>query len=272
MAFTTDSTLSSFDRDSGKLLWRETRERLPYRMTCIGQSGLIVFDDGDVMNPMQQKPVTRVAGRGQVIGQYGLWLVKSWGWLQREGIVLFDYLANKEIFFEPIEHVEDDVPFALGHNRVFCAVSDEKLFAAPQGKPTLLKEGYCIRALCMAGPTLFVMLCKHQGTGWRRVLGVDPQTLAVRCDLGELTTEPNESWERQMCGDDHVLVLVTSRDSDDDHCELWGVVPTGQVIWKTYVGEWYTHYFLGGHVVVMTGRGWTILRANDGQIVAAYAN
>src|SRR5439155_22968947 len=123
MAFTTDSTISSFDRDSGQLSWREKRERLPYRMTCIGQSGLVAFDNGEVMNPLQQKPVMKLGGHGEIVGQYGLWRVSNWGWRQREGIVLFDYLANKELLFEAIEDVESDVRLVMGHGRVFGAVS-----------------------------------------------------------------------------------------------------------------------------------------------------
>lgn len=273
LAFTSDYIISSFDRDSGQLLWRQTRQRLPYRMSSIGQSGLVVFEGSpsEVINPFQQTPVGTLPAYGEIVaGQYGLWRVSNWGWLQREGIVLFDYLANKEVFFEAVDGVESDVRMVMGHGRLFCCVSDEKLFAAPNGRAVPLKEGFEIRALCMVGPTLFALVEKHQGTGYRRVLGVDPQTLAVRFDLGELSTEPNDNWERQMCTNDQLLVLVTSRDQDDDHCELWGVLPTGQVVWKTYVGEWYAHYFLGGHVVVYTRRGWIILRPTDGQLVMAY--
>lgn len=272
LAFTTDYTVCSFDRDTGRPLWRETRESTPSNAMALGESGLVWLDANppEIMNPFSQTPVLKPVFRGGVIGHYGIAQVSNHGWLQRDGIVLFDYLANKELLFEAIDDVMSDVPMVMGHGRIFCAVEREKLFAAPNGKPTLLKEGFRIAALCMAGPTLFVLLTKEHGTRYRRVLGVDPLTLAVRFDLGELSSEPDDNRPWQMCTNEQIVAFVTSRDQSDDHCEIWGVLPTGQVLWKTYVGEWKGHYFQGGHIVVRTDNGWFVLRPNDGQITMEY--
>ena len=56
LAFTTDHTISSFDRDVGQLLWRETRKHMP-KVTPIGATGLVLFDTPPAMQaPGRWKP------------------------------------------------------------------------------------------------------------------------------------------------------------------------------------------------------------------------
>ncbi len=276
LALGVDDTITSLDRDTGQLLWRENRERMPRRITPLGPSGLLVIE-GDqtvVIHPSSSAPVFQLSkrpSRADIVGQFGIWQVENWDWRDREGLALFDYVANKELMFEAVEKIEDDVPSVMGHGRIFCALeSGAKLFGAPQANAVVLREGFHIRSLLMGGPTLFVLLEKHHGTDYRRILGVDPQTLGIRFDLGELSTEPDDNWTGQMCTNGELTVIVTSRDDDDDHCELWGVNSAGQVLWKTYVGEWRGHYFLGGHIIAYASSTWHILRPNDGQTVATY--
>ncbi len=182
---------------------------------------------------------------------------------------MFDYLANQEVMFDAIDKIEEDVPFVMGFNCVFGAThSGDKLFASPNAKPTVLREGLRINQLAVAGPTLFALLIKSEGTRVRRVVGLDPQTLAVRFDLGELSTEPTSSRANQILALPDMAVIVTSS-GDSSQCELWGVLPTGQIAWRTPVGSWSAHYLLGGHIVCYAD-GWKILRPNDGQIVMEY--
>jgi hypothetical protein len=121
----------------------------------------------------------------------------------------------------------------------------------------------------MNGPTLMVLLRKHHGTSYRRILGVDPMTLAVRFDLGELTSEPNDDFPLQMCSNGAIAVIVTSPTNDDDNCELWGVDARGAVLWRTPVANWREHWFLGGNVVVSSNDGWRVLRPDTGQVFAS---
>jgi hypothetical protein len=275
---TVDYGLTSFDRDTGRPLWHETRERSLSQWWPIEQSGLIVLDTSplEVMQPAQQAPLAKLDGRMRrfdIDGRYGMFKVGNWGWRERDGILLHDLLANHEVFFEPVNNIEDDVPCALGPGRVYCAVeSGEKLLGVPQGAPVAVLAGYRARALKMCGPTLFALLEKHHGTGIRRLLGLDPQTLAVRFDLGELTTEPNDNWERHMASNGEVLALVTSPTNDDDKCEIVGVNAGGRVLWKVDVGEWTSHYFMGAMLVVNSDGAVRIIRPQDGQIVGEYTN
>jgi hypothetical protein len=275
---TVDYVLSSMDRDTGRPLWRETRKHRLEKWWPIEQSGLVVLDTSprEVMQPAQQAPLARLDGRitrFSIEGRYGLWQVREWGWRQREGVVLQDLLANHEVFFEPVNDIEDDVQCTLGPGRMYCATeSGEKLFAAPHGMPVPVLAGFQIRAMKMCGPTLFVLLEKHHGTGIRRLLGLDPQTLAMRFDLGELSTEPNDEWNRQMASNGEIVAFVTSPDNNDDNCHIMGVHATGRVLWKASVGEWRAHWFLGGLLVVATDSDYKIFRPNDGQLVAQYGD
>jgi outer membrane protein assembly factor BamB len=272
-----DDTIFAFDRDTGQPLWREVRERMP-RLIRPYESGLLLLEHSssvELVDPATKNVLDAIASgveRFDVEGRLGILQVENWGWRERDGILLHDFLARKEVLFEPVDSPEDDVPTVIGHGRVFCAVeSGAKLFAGPQGRAIELCPGFHIRSLRMCGPTLFVLLSKRHGTSVRRVLGVDPQSLAVRFDLGEMTTEPNDDWTAQVCDNGQVAVLVTSPTGNDEQCELWGVDPSGRVLWRLPVGEWKAHYFLGGHVVVSSSMGWQIVRPDTGQVVAGYA-
>jgi hypothetical protein len=273
---TVDYVLSSVDHDTGRPVWRETRQHSLSKWWPIEQLGLVILDTTprEVMNPAQQAPLAKLDGRIErfnIEGRYGVWQVENWGWRERDGIVLHDLLANHEVFFEPVSNLEDDVACALGPGRVFCAIeSGEKIMAVPHGAPAPVLAGFRVRALKMCGPILFALLEKHHGTGIRRLLGLDPQTLQVRFDLGELTTEPNDAWNHQMASNGEVLAFVTSPNDNDDTCQIMGIHASGRVLWKVDIGEWQSHYFLGGLLVVTTNQGVRLIRPQDGQIVGEY--
>jgi outer membrane protein assembly factor BamB len=272
-----DDTIFAFDRDTGQPLWREVRERLPRRIRPF-ESGLLLLEHSssvEVVDPATKNVVDSIASRVErldVEGRLGILQVENWGWRERDGVLLHDFLARKEVLFEAVDDPEDDVQTVVGHGRVFCAVeSGARLFAGPHGRAVELCPAFHIRSLTMCGPTLMVLLRKHHGTSVRRFMGVDPQTLAVRFDLGEMTTEPDDDWTEQVCANGQVAVLVTSPTGSDRQCELWGVDPSGRILWRLPVGAWKAHYFLGGHVVVSSSMGWQIVRPDTGQVVAGYA-
>ncbi len=272
---TVDNIVTCFDRDTGQMLWREERETMPSRIHALdtGQLLVEVSSQLQLVDPAQKTVLDKVAGRIErvdVEGRVALVQVRDWGLRERDGILVHDFGARKEVLFEPVENVEDDVQTVAGAGRVFCATeSGAKLFAAPNPRMVELIQGFHVKSLAMCGPTLFVLLVKHHGTSYRRVLGIDPQTLAVRFDLGELGTEPDDDHTTQMCTNGFVTVLVTSPTNDDDRCQLWGVDARGAMLWRKDIGEWCAHWFLGGNVVVCTGQGWEILRPDNGQVVAS---
>jgi len=271
-----DDTIAAFDRDTGQQLWRETRENMPRRIHPF-ESGLVLLDyrhTVEMVDPATRAILDTVGPRVERLdleGRYGVLQVERWGWRERDGILVHDFLAKKEALFEAVENAEDDVQTVTGQGRVFCALENgAKLFAAPRGKPVELVPGMHIKSLVMCGPTLMVMLRKQHGTSYRRVLGVDPQTLAVRFDLGEWSKEPDDYWEWQICSNGHVAVVVNSPTGNDSDCELLAVDPAGRILWRLPVKRWKTHYFLGGHLVVTSSMGWQIVRPDTGQAIATY--
>jgi outer membrane protein assembly factor BamB len=274
---TIDDTIAAFDRDSGQPLWRETREESP-RYVLPFEAGLVLLDHShtlELVDPATRAVLDKVGPRVERMdleGRYGVLQVDNWGWRERDGILVHDFLAKKELLFEAVERLEDDVPSVTGHGRVFAATeSGAKLFAGPPAKQVELIPGFHIRTMAMCGPTLMVLLSKHHGTGYRRFVGVDPQSLAVRFDLGEWTHEPNDDWTEQLCSNGHVAITVTSPTGRYDTCDLLAVDPAGRILWKLPVGEWKAHSFLGGYVVVHSSMGWQIVRPDNGQVVAVYA-
>lgn len=275
----TDDTISAFDRDTGQPLWRETRERMPRRILPY-ESGLLLLDhrhEIELVDPATRTVIDKVGPRVErldVDGRYGLLQVECWGWREREGVLVHDFLAKKEVLFEAVDGLDDDVPCVSGNNRVFCAVEGgAKLFAAPHGKAVELMPGFRIRTMAVCGPTVVVLLTKHHGTSYRRVVGVDAQSLAVRFDLGEWASEPDDDWTTQVCSNGHVAVTVKSRqgrEGDGTDSEVIAIDPGGRMLWNLPVGVWRAHWFLGGHVVVLSSRGWHIVRPDNGQVVAQY--
>ena len=273
---TSDDVISAFDRDSGQPLFHETRENMPRKIRPF-EGGLLLLESREfveIVDAATRKPFDRVDGRierVEIEGHLGLLQVRRFGWRERDGILLHDFFAKKEVLFEAIENIEDDVQTVTGHNRVFCTTeSGAKLVAAPHPAPKELVPGFHIVSLVMCGPTLMALLAKAHGTRIRRLVGVDPQTLNIRFDLGELTTEPSDHWTTQMCSNGFLTVVVGSVANDDDKCELMGIDPGGRVLWTIPIGEWRGHYFLGGNIAVVSADGFRVVRPDNGQLVGEH--
>ncbi len=275
-AVAVDDVISAFDRDTGKRLWREARENMPRRILPFG-AGLLLVQTGEaieLVDPATKKVLDRLQGRIErwdMDGSCGLLQVDRWGFRERDGVLVHDFATKKELLFEALEDLEDDVPTVAANGRVFCAMeSGAKLVAAPKPKPVELVPAFHIRAMVMCGPTLMVLLRKHHGTSVRRVVGVDPATLTIRFDLGELPERPSDNWTTQLCSNGQVTVLAHGHATDSRSCDLLALDARGNSAWRVTVGEWRAHYFLGGYVAVFSSWGWQILRPDNGEVFAEF--
>jgi hypothetical protein len=128
---------------------------------------------------------------------------------------------------------------------------------------------HAVVAFCAAGPTLALLLKKAHGTPVRRIVGIDPATLAFRFDAGEAGTEPEDEWDRQIASDGWSLVFVASTEDDRHRCELRSVdTTTGRTLWSRPVGTWRAHAFVGGHLVAWSDERIEVLSPANGQVVA----
>ena len=272
-AVAVDDSVHCFDRDAGQLLFKQEMDPMPRRFLPY-DGGLLVLEVGSsvkLVEPTTRQEIDVVEGRIRrfdVEGRHVFFQVRSFGWRERDGVLVREMASKKETFFEAVENLEDEVPFVSAPGRVFCAAEDgAKLVATPHTKIVELVSGFVIRQLAMCGPTLFALLVKLHGTHTRRIVGVDPQTLAVRFDLGEMTTEPNDDWTSQMRSNGHVLAYVTSPKDDDDDCEIVAVDGSGRVGWRARVGEWKAHWFAGGNLIVVSAGSTRALRPQDGATI-----
>jgi len=283
---TIDNVLCAFDRDSGQVLWTKRYEKKIDIEPVEGVPSVLLrrnfpFMKLEVWNPGYAQPLAvygeenwnsdfnRPVVRGAVIlAQY-----ESLGDDDREGVAVIDGLTGKPHVFDEVSDLEEEVwPVAIGP-RVFCARKDgDELYAGPRGRPVPAPVPYHkIVAFCAGGPTLFVMLKKSQGTAVRRVVGLDPGTLAFRFDCGEAGTEPDDKWHRQMVSDGYSVVFVASPGDDEDQCELRSVdTSTGRTLWTRPVGEWKSHQFEGGALVCRVRGKVMVLRPDNGQTVAQF--
>ena len=274
---TVDNKVNAFDRESGKPLWSEARASPPRHIVPFG-AGLMLSQSEkalQLVDPATKRVLDSVKGtveRWELHGTRATLQVSLWGMLERDGLVVHDFATKKEVFFEPLKDLDRGVPSVSADGRVFAALKvDGKLAAAPKAKPVALLPGFRIVALATCGPTLLALLRKSEGTSARRLIGVDPATLTVRFDLGELPERPSDNWTTQMCSNGHVAVLVEGDPNDHQKGALIALDSRGRTLWRAPIGEWRAHYFLGGHLVVLSSHGWQVLRPETGQVYAAFS-
>ena len=274
---TVDNKLHAFDRGSGKPLWSEARASLPLRVVPIG-AGLMLSQSEkalQLVDPATKRVLDSVKGRVErwdLDGTRALLQVGLWGMLERDGLLVHDFGTKKEVFFEPLKDLDREVPSIPADGRVFAALKvGGKLAAAPKSKTVALVPDFRIAALASCGPTLLALLRKSGGTSVRRLVGVDPATLEVRFDLGELAPRPTARWAEQLCSNGHVAVFVDGDPNDHQKGALIALDSRGRTLWRAPIGEWRAHYFLGGHLVVLSSHGWQVLRPETGQVYAAFS-
>lgn len=286
---TIDNTLFSFDRDSGQTLWQKSYGDKSFELRAVDGLGACLVRYGspfvkiDIVNPAYPQPVASLghdhwstdlglcalAGRTVVTAADD---VGSEG--DTDGLLAFDAVTGTTHFFEAVEDLDQDdiAPCSMGP-RIFASMDDGGgIYVGPRGRPIPVPiPNHVLAAFCSAGPTLALLLKKAHGTPVRRIIGIDPTTLAFRFDAGEAGTEPDASWQRQLASDGWSLVFVatTDDDADADHCELRSVdTSTGRLRWSRPIGRWRAHAFLGGHLVAWSDGRIEVLAPANGAVVA----
>lgn len=282
---TIDHQLFAFDRDSGQALWQRSFGDKEVEVEPVATLGACVVRYGssyvkvDIVNPAFPQPIASLGhdhwstdlGRATLFGRTVLTVVDDMGADgDTDGLFCFDAVSGQAHFFDAIDDLETDVtPAAMG-SRAFAATSSgEGLYVGPRGRvvpPPV--PNHTIAALVPAGPTLVLLLRKAHGTPVRRVVGIDPATLAFRFDAGEAGSEPDDDFDDQIASDGYSAVFVASPNDDEDECELRSIDTTsGRRLWSRPVGRWEAHRFVGGQLVVWANGGVEVLSPQNGQVV-----
>lgn len=281
-----DNGLYAFDRDSGQPLWNRSFGDKSFTLEAVeGQGAVLVrygepFVKADVVNPAYAQPIASLGhgdwstdlGRCKVTGRTVVTCVESYGpESDQEGLLVFDAVTGQTHVFEELGDLDDDVlPASMGH-RVYAAIAGGTgVYVGPRGHTLPCPvPNHVVVAFAAAGPTLVLLLKKAMGTEVRRIVGVDPSTLAFRFDAGEAGTEPDDDWDRQLASDGWSLVFVATPDDDLDRSELRSIdTTTGRTRWSRPIGRWRAHAFLGGHLVAWSDEKIEVLAPANGQVVA----
>jgi hypothetical protein len=283
---TSDHRLFSFDRDSGQPLWNRGFENRIELQAVAGLCTCVVRIAGsyvkvEIVNPAYPQAIASLGndhwstdlGLCRVSGRSVITVADDMGSEgDDDGLLGFDAVTGQRHFFDRVEDLEESdlAPCAMGP-RVFAATDDlDGIYVGPHGRvmPVPIPHHEVV-AFSAAGPTLVMLLKKTHGTEIRRIIGIDPQSMAFRFDAGEAGEEPSSDWERQLATDGYSLVYVAT--DDDDNWELRSIdTTTGRRLWTHRLGgTWLDHRFLGGHLVVRTDDGVEVLASANGQPIAA---
>jgi hypothetical protein len=285
---TVDNVLAAFDRDTGQPLWSR-----PYKgdfsLAPVEGLGVVTARHNfpyvrfDIFNPGYPNLIASLGAdqhwscdfdRSDVVGRTLLCHVEDFGPDDdQDGVMLVDAPTGRVHFFMQVEDLAGDVRGAVMGNIVFCAVNDgEGMWVGPQGRVVGSPvPSHAIASLCAGGPSLFVLLKKAQGTPVRRLVGLDPISLAFRFDCGEQGAEPSDDWEEQIATNGFVVVVVATPEDDLDGAELRAYdTTTGRLAWRRPARGWRRHHFQGGWLVSVTRAGLEILDPRSGQPTAAY--
>ena len=269
-----DDVLVSFDRDTGTELWQRRLEHPP-PVASVPGAGVVAALVGsklEIINPGYQQSVAVIGKEfGRVDVERDLLVARTMG--AEDGVALVDPRTSRVMLFERVDGIAYDRASTTAHGRIFCIVDDgDRIRGVPNGPiAPVLVPGYRAQALKIAGPTLFALVANTDSTRMRRVVALDPATLAIRFDCGEIGTAPSADEDTQIQTDDHCAVFVTSPTNSDDACELRAVdVRDGRALWKRPIGEWFAHYFLGGYLAVHARQKIFVLRPDDGRSIAEF--
>jgi len=284
---TADYGLFAFDRDSGQPLWNRVFENRIEVQSAVGLGACVVRVAGsyvkvEIVNPAYPHPIARLGddhwstdlGICRVMGRSVVTVAEDMGSDgDDDGLLGFDAVTGQRHFFDKVEDLEESdlAPCAMGP-RVFAATDDlDGIYVGPHGRvmPVPIPHHEVV-AFCAAGPTLAMLLKKTHGAEVRRIIGIDPQSMAFRFDAGEAGEAPSRDYEKQLATDGYSLVFVATDDDDIDKYELRSVdTTTGRRLWTHRLeGEWQEHRFVGGHVMVRTYDCVEVLSASNGQSIA----
>jgi outer membrane protein assembly factor BamB len=286
---TSDHRLFSFDRDSGQPLWNRGFEHGIELEAVAGQCTCLVrvagtYVKAEIVNPAYPQPISRFGddhwstdlGLCRVTGRSVITVAEDMGSEgDDDGLFGFDAVTGQRHFFDRVEDLEtgDLAPCAMGP-RVFAATDDlDGIYVGPRGRVMPVPiPNHEVVAFCAAGPTLVMLLKKTHGTEIRRIIGIDPHSMAFRFDAGEAGEEPSSDWERQIATDGYSVVYVAT--DDDENWELRSIDTTsGRRLWTHRLSnQWLDHRFVGGHVVVRTQDGIEVLASANGHAIAVLAS
>lgn len=284
---TVDHQVFAFDRDSGQPLWQRAFGDSAAELQAVAGLGAVVvrhngtYTKADILNPAYAQSIASLGtqdwstdlGRCKVSGRTVITVASSMGpESDQEGLFCFDAVTGQVHFFEHVEDIDTDVtPVAIGP-RTFAAVnSGTGLYVGPRGRPMPPPvPNHKVVGMMQAGPVLALMLTKAHGTEVRRVVAIDPNTLAFRFDAGEAGTEPTYDYDQQMVTDGYSLVFVATPNDDVMTAELRSVdTNTGRQLWTRPAPGYRRHGFVNGAVVVHGYRQIEVLSPQNGQRIAA---
>jgi outer membrane protein assembly factor BamB len=274
LVLSVDNMLASFDRDTGAPLWQRQLDHPPPIAAVPGEGvvAALVGSKLEVINPAYAQSIAVIGKEFGRVDVEGKWLVaRVMG--AEDGVALVDPRTSRLMAFEKVDGISYDRPSTTSGEKIFCISDDgDRLRVVPQGPNVpVLVPGYKAQALKIGGPTLFSLLAHTGPKRMRRVVALDPSTLAIRFDCGEIGTAPSLDEDAQIQTDAHAAVFVTSPTNDDNACELRAVeVQTGRALWKRPIGEWFGHYFLGGYLCFFTRDKIGVLRPDDGRTIAEF--
>lgn len=284
---TIDHQIFAIDRDSGQVLWnRPFGDSSLDVQPVAGLGACIVRSAGsyvkvDIINPAYPQSIARLGddhwstdlGQCRVSGRTVVTVVDDMGAEgDDDGLLCFDAVTGQRHFFDKVDDLEEDiVPCAIGP-RAFAAMDDgAALYVGPRGRAMPVPvPNHKIVAMTQAGPTLVLLLTKAQGTPIRRIVGIEPNSLAFRFDSGEAGTEPDDRWHRQMQSDGYSLVFAATPNDDLDSAELRSVdTTTGRQLWSRPARRYRSHRFVNGAVVMRSWNGFEVLQPQSGQPIAS---
>lgn len=290
---TEDNVLSAFDRDSGRPLYQRTfgKDSSEFTLQAVphGQVALVTYgrpyNKCERINPAYAQPLS-VHGLGAdgdwscdlgVCGLYGrsvVTRVESFGpESDQDGALVFDAITGQRYFFEQVDDLEEDILPETMNGRVFFGVDDgQGMWVGPRGA-TLPSpaQGFKIKAWKACGPTLFVLLVKARGTEVRRVIGLDPNTLAMRFDCGMIGTEPDGLGARTFVTDGQTVAYVTSPQDDMNACEIVAVdAAAGFRLWSKPVGGYRAHELVLGQLLVRSDEKVALFSLRQGEEIGSF--
>lgn len=290
---TDDHVFSAFDRDSGRPLHNRTfgKDGSDFTLQAVPHGQVVLvgygfpFNKCDALNPAYGQPLhhhgdgpdgdwSTDLGPCTLFGRTVVTRVESFGpESDMEGALCFDAVSGQRHFFVQAEELDDEVvPETMG-SRVFFAIEDGNgIWVGPEGhRYPPPAQGFKVKAWRACGPTLFVLLTKTRGTETRRIIGLDPGSLAMKFDCGLVGTEPSDLGRNTFQSDGQTVVYLACPNGDTYACELVAVdAHTGSRIWAKPVGAYICHTVAMNHVVVRSQDKIRLISLRQGQEVASY--
>ncbi len=209
--------------------------------------------------------------------------VDNWGLLASKGVAVLDAASGREQHFERVRNLDDVVIPTQGAGRIYY-VSNPGPQQQINGAPGGLRTGVPLpnhRAIAMfiANTVLFLVL-EENGTGVRRLVGLDPSTLAPKVQFGTLAAssasarlQPRDQ-ARHVIAAGNLAFFVLERGDGSADGELYAVdTTTGTAVWTRStrdIGSIEDFFFLGGYLVLCAAASLMILDPMRGTTLAEY--